>query len=444
MAPPCRLVISACLLGSLAAGCRPSAPAPTPQPSTPPLRTAPSRIVLIVVDALRADHLPVYGYPKPTAPFVSRLAARGVVFERALAASTWTAPSMASIFTGLYPSQHGVRMGYATTREALLKGRTPGLNRIPRSLETLPETLRRLGYKTYGLADNLNICEKMGFADGFDQFASFRYKSADALHAKLEEWQPDWAAQTKAFLYLHYMDTHRPYKPRERWLDASEPDARMAAYDSNIGFLDTKIEQLFQVLRLEEDALVVITADHGEEFGDHGDVGHGPQLYQELVRVPLIVSAPARFSPRRVADAVSTVDLLPSLRALLGDTAVTEGEQGKSFTALLEGRALPARAFFPMRFSDLSPKRTTRRAVVYGKWKYIVTHPPDTEELYDLDADPRETTNLRDREPAALAQLRARLAEFDRTAKIYPREFEEAAPVTPEHAEELRALGYVQ
>ena len=142
-------------------------------------------VVVIVIDTLRADHLPLYGYAHPTTPFLSELARDGIVFDRAYSTSSWTAPATASLFTSLYPFQHGVVTGMVATLRARRLDPTITLNAIPGEATTLPEIMRRAGYRTFGVADNLNICAAEGFDQGFDEFRSYNDRGAAAVNAPL-------------------------------------------------------------------------------------------------------------------------------------------------------------------------------------------------------------------------------------------------------------------
>lgn len=148
-------------------------------------------IVLIVIDTLRPDHLPFYGYSIDTAPFLNELSAKSVVFENAYAASSWTAPAAASIFTSLYPIQHGVVTGMRAHDIVTEENQSITLNRIPDKLSTIAEVLKGAGFKTYAVADNVNISEEMGFDQGFDKFVNFQYVTAEGVNENLLKWEKD-------------------------------------------------------------------------------------------------------------------------------------------------------------------------------------------------------------------------------------------------------------
>ena len=440
---PARLCFAAALA---VAGCSKQTNAPAASTATRP-EPRPVNVVFILLDAVRFDHLTPYGYKKNTTPFLESVAEKSVVFDKAYAVSTWTPSSMASIFTSLYVNQHGVLTGYRATKNALERGESVELNRIPSTTETLPEVMKGLGYRTFAVADNLNICERMGFSRGFDRFSPHNKEGSDVVNNQLRDWQQDVNSGGKYFLYVHYMDAHQPYKKQKPWYDARVKPAEESseAYDSNLSQMDERIKEAFALFGFDKGStLVVITADHGEELGDHGGSGHKNKLYNELLRVPLIVYYPERLKPRRVADAVSNFDLLPTFREL-GGGKPSRFDQGVSLFKTLDGPA-PAepRVFFPMRWAEVAKERLVKKGVVRERWKYIVTLPEKDEELYDMETDPKEQKNLAKRSPDVVADLSGRLAEFEKTAKVFKREFAAPAHISPEQAEQLKALGYVQ
>jgi arylsulfatase A-like enzyme len=380
-------------------------------------RAAPDRpnVLVVVVDTLRADRLPFYGCEENNAPFLAEWAARSVVFERAWSTSSWTAPATASIFTGVYPIQHGVHLG-AKAHQLLIRGNaTLELDRIPDALETLPELFRSLGYRTFGVSDNFNVSQAQGFASGFERFENFSYEGADRVNAALASWQAEIAKARPWFVYLHYMDPHQPYHARRPWYrppTATDRNAiNEAAYDSEIGWVDSHLREAFERLDVDASTLVVFAADHGEEFGDHGGRGHRFTLYSELTHVPFFVHHPG-VGPRRVRADVSTLDLLPTLRSILGLPA-SEQDAGIDLTKLYaSGDERPEdRTLYASRTNGMAWKR----AVVRGRYKLIVTRPGETE-LYDLESDPGERRNLAGERPALAEELLRSSDEFRSTA----------------------------
>ena len=402
-------------------------------------------VVVVLVDTLRADHLPVYGYPRDTAPFLSRLAARSVVFDAAQSTSAWTAPATASLFTSLYPFQHNVDTGFMVTQQLREIGQEIRLNRLPPDVPTMPEALRAAGYTTFGIAANVNIGEVMGFSRGFHRFRHFASDAAaPELAAKAAQWSRGMRAARPYFLYLHFLDPHAPYRENAPWYAASGDEAadRVAAYDSEIRLVDSVIEDLYRRLEWDRDTVLVVTADHGEEFGDHGGKGHGQTLYGEMLHVPLIVHAPGRFAPRRVAEPVSLVDVLPTLRDLAG-AAPEPRDEGISLRPLLEGGPSdPERRSLFAHLLRRDQQNRLLHAVRRGRWKYV-EGTRDPAMLFDLRHDPREVTNLADTSTALAGHLRTNLRDTVRGSRTFAGG-QGSMVLDPETAETLRSLGYVQ
>ncbi len=434
------------LVAAASAGCRAgSGPAPSPSPSAAAERR--TNIVLIVVDTLARDHLPFYGYPKDTAPFLSELARQGVVFERAHSTSTWTAPATASIMTSMYPPQHGVTHGLMATRRLQRQSETVRLSRLPDEAETLAETLLTGGYATFAVTENVNISATLGFQQGFLRFRNLRKESgADALNQRLFNWARQLRSTRPYFLYLHYLDPHEPYTQRAPWYDASQTGtARLvSAYDSEISFVDQQLRLAWERLGWERDTLVVVTADHGESFGRQGFSGHGHTLFGEALDVPLLLVFPdRRHAGRRVTERVSHLDLAPTLTDVAGLPRRPQHE-GRSLLPLLEGGATPAprTLFAHLQRRQPGGGQLELHAVIDGDWK-LISGPGRPPQLFDLKSDPGERRNLAAAQPARVADLERRWSAFLAGARrIAPQEQE--TELDAEARERLRALGYVQ
>ena len=416
----------------------------------------PPDVVVVVLDTLRIDRTTVFDPARDTTPFLAGLAARSVVFDDAWSTSSWTAPAVASLFTGLYPSQHGVDVGIWLLRQLHASRPELRLKQIPHELETLPELLRARGYATFGIADNPNLSRAEGFASGFDRFASADYRGGAEVNALLAEWAPSIRAAEPAFVYLHYMDAHWPYHGhRDHWRPPdleSERAQEIARYDAELRFLDARLREAFELLALADDAIVVVASDHGEELYERGTAmehrQHGFQLYDELARVLLMIRDPRRASEGARSDTpASLVDVLPTLRELIGAPPEPRAA-GRSQVAAWQpgGGSGAARALFAMRREVAGDDRRIR-AVIRDGWKYIRTEPASDgagdvrEELYDLRSDRGERKDRCASEPARCAALHQEWLAFDRAA---PRWQPEPAvlEVSPEQAERLRALGY--
>jgi len=403
-------------------------------------------VVVILIDALRADHLPFYGYPINTAPFLTKLASQGVVFEQAFSASSYTAPSTASIFTALYPTQHGVLTGMQAWRRLRADHQELILNRIPKGLETMPEVFRKAGYKTYGVTDNLNISKEMGFDRGFDQFASYNYQTATVVNETVRSWANAISMGGKYFMYLHYMEPHVPYHRRKPWFKpSSNQRARtISAYDSEISFVDEKIKELSDLFQWEKNAVIVIIADHGEEFWEHGGKEHALTLYREVLHVPFVLYA-SGLKPLRIGTPVSVSSLLPTLADLLGLPA-NPVWQLPSLAAGVRGGHIEEQALHAQLIKHPDQGKPSRHSVIYQGWHYILSIYPDgtqTEELYRLDHDFAETKNLISSEVKTAKYLRTKIHELRDDVTNVPKE-EIKLDIDQDTIRQLKTLGYME
>jgi len=433
-------------LGALWAACLTLAACSSSEPGRPD-------VVLIVLDTLRVDRTSLVDESLDTMPFLAEWARGAVQFEDASSTSSWTAPAVASLFTGVYPNQHGVDVG-VWLFERLRRARPElRLKALPRDLETLPEVMRAAGYTTFGIADNPNISAEEGFSRGFDHFASADYRGGAEVNGLLAEWLPAIRAAEPAFVYLHYMDPHWPYhghgEPRAANPERSPRVEEVARYDAELRFLDTRLREAFAMLSLGDDAIVIVASDHGEELYERGDAmehrQHGFQLYDELVRVLLLVRDPERApNGARVRAPVSLVDVLPTLQEILGAPRSAQVAGSSVVPLYTQGEAPVApRALFVLR-REVAEADRRLQAVREDNWKYIRTESDTglTEELYDLTVDPGERDDRSQREPDRLARLRERWRSFDQAAPRWDAEVVRQE-LTPEQADRLRTLGYV-
>jgi len=435
-------------------------------------------VVLIVVDTLRADHLGCYGYARPTSPHLDALAARGARFEQVRATSSWTAASVASILSGLYPAVHGVQASATVLAE---------------SLTTVAEQLAAEGYATAGFSANAAfVTREQGFAQGFDEFQvlhgppvlrtstedripidpQFRRYAKVATADLVTDAGLAWLAGRRSsaspfLLYLHYFDPHAGYfpPPRHRARFGVPADAPLAGpaqwdfymrfalgggredlptfvalYDAEIAFVDEEIGRLLAGLerRRTGPTLVVVTSDHGEEFGEHGSLLHGFTLFAEQLRVPLIMAGPGVPAGKVVTASVS----LAGLRATLGDLTHTPARDARpiqpSFAGLLHDRETASAPIF----ADLdSAGARHHHAVVSERWKLLTS--PAAPALYDLETDPAEQTDLLGTEPERRAAL-TRLLEARNQAAARARVSPGTVPTSPLRRARLKALGYVE
>ncbi len=439
------LLFAAGLLGL--AGCSPPLePEPDPRPD----------VVLIVIDTFRPDHLGIHGYHRSTAPFLEGLLERSTVFGRASSTSSWTAPATSSLFTGLYPPRHGVTEGFLAYRrrsqtvEELL-GETITLNRLPADVATLPELLKGAGYATFGLATNINIGPEIGFDRGFDRFEKMTDRSATAVAERLRRWRGEIVRPPPAFLYLHFNDVHEPYEPRSPWYreEGDELARTVSAYDSEISFLDRVIEELNGELGWDRGTLLVVVSDHGEEFREHGKIGHRFTLFQELMGVLLAFSGEDLGIPAATVDVpASLIDVAPTILDHLG-IAVPADRDGRSLARFLAPGSPPSpelasRPLFAHRLRHRTRTGLGMQhlwAVVRGPWK-LIEH-SEASRLYHLEEDPAEKHDRFAENPEIAAELRQELDRF--RAQGFRQGGEEVEiELDQETLERLKSLGYVE
>lgn len=401
-------------------------------------------VVLIVIDTVRSDHLPFYGYKKNTAPFLSQLAEKAVVCENNFSVSSWTSPATASIFTSLYPFQHKLLMGLLAIRAAKQVNPNLKINRIPEEINTITEVLKNAGYKTYGISDNLNIGEKQGFTQGFDKFETYMYQKAPAVNETLKKWKEDLVNKGKYFLYIHYMDPHAPYHRRDPWYEPQEEREKdlISAYDSEIHFVDEHVKEMFNLYGWDKNTLLIITADHGEGLWDHGKMGHGNTLYREEIQVPLLVYFPGGTVSKRVTPLTSTIDILPTVRDSIG-LPQDKNDEGKSLLPLIRGDTtnFEKRHLFPFLWK-LVKVEIEFRSTLYDRWQFIVRM-PKRKELYNLIGDKSETRNHYFDGYDIAGQLEKKFNEFYKKCKKYKQNTTDFK-LDKKELEKLKSLGYVE
>ena len=438
-------------------------PIPTRTRPAPP-EGAPN-ILLIAVDTLRADRLGLYGHDRPTSPHLDRLGEDAWVYERAVAAAPWTTPSFAAVMTGLSPGALGIE------GEPLP---------LPREVETLAEGLSELGYETAGVVSHLYVGRQYGFHRGFDFWdqqnaGGHTYVSSAKVSSLASACLDSLSRDDRPFfLFAHFFDPHydfilhgehafgEPYegnltvgKNNFEFLRSMARQGRMTdddrrhlldRYDSEVAFTDAHVGRLLDDLRrrgLYEDTAVIFVADHGEMLGKRNPrwIGHTQFLFEELIRVPLVIKLPRSAGPRaartgRVEDVVSLVDLAPTLLQLAGSSSTDD----RSLIPKPGGRVSGGPVFSQTR------RWRSLDAVYQFPYKLVVDRKTLRRLLYDLSKDPAERRNLASTQPeravAMYALLQARQAEEARSAaRLAPR----AEPtLSREQREALKSLGYIQ
>jgi len=435
-------------------------------------------VVLISLDTLRADHMGCYGYHRDTSPKIDAFAEGAFLFEYAIAPSSWTLPSHASVFTGLHPSVHG----------AVLH---PWGSPIRETEKTLAELAREDGYVTAAYTEGAYVGSPFGFAQGFELYsdgaAISTLGSAEETFAHALEWLRAYR-KLPFFLFVHTYQTHAPYAPPDRFAamfdrgytgsignsfmpsesgvqNLSDADKRHAEalYDGEIAYTDEVVAGFLNRLRqmgLLDTTAVIIFSDHGEEFWEHGGVQHGVTLYEEQLRVPLIIRLAGETPPAgRVPRQVSLTDLYATVAEIIG-VAHDDIPDCTSLLPLMAGSNERKRYDRKTVVSEVCHRDTCwdhmvakwrRRSVRTDGEKYIVSEKDGAEELYDLRADPREDNNTGSNSPSRLQQYREMLDSFLKAvaADGVPKSPVEgkARAITGEQKDRLRsmmkALGYI-
>lgn len=468
------------------------------------------------MDTTAASHLSLHGYARPTSPQLERLAAEGAIFRQAFSTAPWTLPSHASLFTGLYPAQHGANFAH------------PHLNE---SVPTLAEILRGQGYRTVGFSNNAWVGDNTGLHRGFERFTkvitwnqkedthtlriatlgpsgySFEHEKrlpepglGDSGAATTNQLirrdlaDHDWA-ETPLFLFVNFLEPHLPYRPPAgfgkpmfagekqqeqatrvrqdvhahetgiRPLEAEELSLLGRLYDGEVAYLDHRVGELVDFLREQgilDDTLLVVTADHGEQVGDHGFLGHNLNVYDDLLHVPLIVRYPALFPAGLVIDdAVQTRDVFSSVLSVAHPAALGALPPGEVHPlptrpgSDAENRALVAEydspvvrlAAYRKRWpeEDFSRFDRTITAIRFQDWKLIVGS-DGKRELYHVGIDPREQNDLVAEETEKVRQLENRLSQWaQQMRETMPVAARDGAlpPVDEETRKKLQALGYI-
>src|SRR5438477_3887316 len=368
----------------------------------------PPNVVLVTFDSLRADYLHAYGRAGIETPATDRLAREGVVVEDATVQAPETKPSLVSILTGRHPWEHGVRDDF-----------TP---RVGDGMETLATLLHGRGYKTAAFVGSYVLASDFGLNRGFDLYDEpfsdaphgfERYRHRERPAWRIVEKALDWlnhAGPGPLFLWAHLDDLHFPYTTHapfaEKYKD--QPYAGQVAYaDAQLG----RLLDFFDKQGLRGRTLFVLTSDHGEGLGEHGEDEHRFFLYDSTLRVPLILVQPGLLpAGTRVRGQFRSVDILPTVLALIGAPAVATSGASRA-AELRSGRRLPdnespSEALFGALHYGYAPVRALRGE----RWKLIDAPRP---ELYDLRADPQEATNLIEARPAVAAAMRDRLRAHD-------------------------------
>ncbi|WP_437782323.1 sulfatase-like hydrolase/transferase [Sorangium sp. So ce1097] len=380
--------------------------ATTPAAAAPAAAPSPQRrpdILLVTLDTVRADHTSAYGYGRDTTPRLAELASRGVLFERAYAASSEMQRAISPLVTGR-----------RLNRAARDRRAWPTL--LPEN-DTLAERMKRAGYLTAAVSSFTWISRERGFAQGFDRFETVygdahpeRDATGHLAVKKAVDVLADHAQRAEpVFLWLHLFDAHERYVAHPGIRFGS---GRTAAYDGEIAYVDRQLGALLDAVAAGPRAgrtAILVHGTQGEGLGEHGTVGHGVELYEEVIRVPLVVALPGA-APGRYPHPVSTVDIAPTVLDLGGAEATAV--EGSSLAAIAAGAERAPRG-------PVFARTARRSALVDGHLKLIVAHRKKRDRLFlfDLERDPRETRDLSGERPDDLARLREKLSAFESPAQ---------------------------
>jgi len=430
-------------------------------------------VVVITLDTTRPDHLSVYGYPGKISPALQALARRGIVFDEAYAPMGQTLPVHASLFTGRTPREHGALENY---------------HELSAGADTLAELLGERGYQTAAFIGALVLDDSTGIAQGFELFDQPRGEAVDSQHpverradavtdAAILWSETDYDASRPFLLWVHYYDPHGPFDAPEATVPpaavkqqmrhhqrefGAEPSPEVLgmrqAYADEIAWTDRQVGRLLQRLEAKgmlADAVVVAVGDHGEGLGEHGEKGHGVNVHQELMLVPLIVAAPdGELAGTRVPGRVLVEDLMPTVLDLAGhaDVALELGGEGLDLMPdLRAGSALRARPVFVER-PHYSRERIKWRGskqrryaygvlvgVIFGDEK-LVREPGGRQALYDLGADPDELVDIAAERPESVQRLSGLLDDWIESHPVG--EIGAAPAISEERLRRLKQLGY--
>ena len=383
-------------------------------------------ILIILVDTLRADHVGSYGYARSTTPHLDRLSEESSVFDHAYSHSPWTMPSVASLLTSLTPRDHGITDWQQPLDERFL---------------TLAEWLSTKGYSTAAFVSHIIFRRKFQFNQGFRHYdqSVLRIGQSESISTSKEvtDLAVHWLREREDapfFLWVHYFDPHSVYLSHEGFAFGDHPIDR---YDSEIAFTDNQIGRLLDAVREEgilDDTIILFVADHGEEFLDHGGLEHSRTLFEELIRVPLMIRVPG-VSPDRIREIVGMQDLAPTLLDLAGIEKPAEF-RGESIP-LVDGRFQPGedRTIFAetLRFAD-------KRGIRTGRWKLIEDRENGAVSLYDLETDPGESRDAAADNPDVFRKMKGVLDCYYEVPRASIGEVE----LSEELKNDLKSLGYLR
>jgi arylsulfatase A-like enzyme/Flp pilus assembly protein TadD len=423
------LRITLCAILAISAfGCKKEIPKPQ----------APSAAILISIDTLRADYLKLYNPKGTSTPNLEQFAREGVTFREVSSQVPYTLPSHCTMLTGVYPTAHQVR---DNVRDVL-----------PANIPTLAEDFKQNGYQTAGFVGSMVLSEQTGLSRGFDSYDDFFSRGdvhaedlggierrAEEVFQSFQYWMEHRNSTSPFFAFLHFYDPHSPYDPPHEYATSQKQED---LYAGEIKYVDFVLGELFTFLKNKNvwnDAIVLITSDHGEMLNEHGEIGHGFFLYEPALKVPLLIRGPGLPNGKSIDELVQLADIAPTLLTLSG-LKVPSTVQGESLKPVLDGGQKKNRAAFAESyFASLQFGVSPIKMIQDGNLKYIEAPHP---ELYDLSSDPGESRNLVSERKSETQKLKTQIAQFE---KAYSRKQNknETRNITAEEAEKFAAIGYL-
>jgi arylsulfatase A-like enzyme/Tfp pilus assembly protein PilF len=399
---------------------------------------SPLNILLITIDTIRADHIGCYGYEKIKTPNIDQLARKGILFENAFTPIPITLPSHASILTGTYPTFHGVRNN--------------GTYAMPESVISLAEILKEKGYVTAAFVSAYVMDKRFGLDQGFDVYNDDlsgdedrgfldKERRAEAVTQATIKWLKE-ANPAKFFLWVHYFDPHMHYNPPPPFSEEYKDNL----YDGEIAYTDHWLGILLNTMHqlgLDENTLIVLTGDHGEGLGEHKEKTHGIFIYDTTLQVPLILTYPKLFPhPKRIEPLVRLIDIAPTILDL-AEYKPYKDMQGISLIPVIQGKVddpdlvLYCESFYPKFSHNWSPLEGLRTQ----KWKYIEA---PVKELYRVDKDPQEKTNVFEKKQGEAKKLASKLSGVKNSiTSSLAKEDAQRVSLDKETREKLQSLGYI-
>ncbi|MBC7361873.1 MAG: sulfatase [Candidatus Aminicenantes bacterium] len=427
-------------------------------------------VILIIADALRADHLGCYGYEKVTSPNIDRFAAKSLIFLNAYTNASWTKPSIATLMTSLYPHQHGACYWKSS---------------LSKQLETIAEFFKNSGYKTFAVQTNPVLSKDYGFDQGFDKYIQKTNAGADDVTASFIKWL-EKNKKRKFFAYLHFFDTHAPYDAPEEYgqkfgarpdqlfragnfktidvrlmdligIKQEDKEGLVSLYDGAVNYVDSNFKNIIyklEEMNLRNKTVIVFTSDHGEEFFEHNGYDHGHTQYQEIIKIPLIIGYGDNLIPEKIDKPVQLVDLMPIIFQIAGIKEKNEIFRGKDLSSIIRGARKEI-------FSEIILLGDEKKALIVNQWKlientgkvhsdtlelfgditrYIIPGYRERYELYDLSTDPFEQKDLSNSEKLEVVKLRAVMRKYKYTEAVIRNE---VIKDRNKKLEDIKSLGYI-